>query len=81
MNKTIKTLALVAVAVLATTTLTACGDKQQTAETPSKDAAPYSGTGVASFTAPGWKAGDKTAWEQQLKARMQNSQNEYSKVN
>jgi hypothetical protein len=73
MNKTIKTLALVA--------LTACGDKQQTAETPSKDAAPYSGTGVASFTAPGWKAGDKTAWEQQLKARMQNSQNEYSKTN
>ena len=61
--------------------LTACADKQQTASTPSKDAAPYAGTGVASFTAPGLKAGDKTAWEQHLKARMQNSQNEYSKVN
>lgn len=61
--------------------LTACADKQQTAATPSKDAAPYAGTGVVSFTAPGWKAGDKTAWEQHLKARMQNSQNEYSKVN
>ncbi len=61
--------------------LVACGDRQQTAETPSKDAAPYAGTGVASFTASGWKAGDKTSWEQQLKARMQNSQNEYSKTN
>jgi hypothetical protein len=61
--------------------LTACADKEQTAKTPSKDAAPYAGTGVASFTASGWKAGDKVAWEQHLKARMQNSQNEYSKVN
>jgi hypothetical protein len=67
--------------LLSTAALVACGDKQQTAATPTKDAAPYSGTGVASFTAPGWKAGDKVAWEQQLKARMINSQNEYSKVN
>jgi hypothetical protein len=67
--------------LLATTALIACGDKQQTAATPSKDAAPYSGTGIAAFTAPGWKAGDKTGWEQHLKARMQNSQNDYSKTN
>ena len=67
--------------LLSTAALVACGDKQQTAATPTKDAAPYAGTGVASFTAPGWKAGDKVAWEQQLKARMQNTQNEYSKVN
>lgn len=68
-------------AMMATITLSACSDREQTAATQSKDAAPYAGTGVASFTAPGWKAGDKTAWEQQLKARMQNSQNEYNKVN
>lgn len=61
--------------------LTACGDKQQTAATPSKDSAPHTGTGVASFTQPGWKAGDKVGWEQQLKARMQNSQNDYSRMN
>ena len=67
--------------VIAAAALVACGDKQQTAATPSKDAVPYSGTGVASFTAPGWKAGDKVAWEQHLKARMQNSQNDYSKIN
>jgi membrane-bound lytic murein transglycosylase B len=36
---------------------------------------------VASFTAAGWKAGDKAGWEQHLKARMQNSQNDYTKVN
>ena len=71
----------IALIVMATAVLVACGDKQQTAATPTKDATPYSGTGVASFTAPGWKAGDKVAWEQQLKARMQNTQNEYSKVN
>ncbi len=67
--------------LLSTAALMACGDKQQTAATPTKDAAPYAGTGVAVFTTSGWKAGDKVAWEQQLKARMQNSQNEYSKTN
>jgi hypothetical protein len=70
-----------AVIIMAASALVACGDKQQTAATPTKDAAPYAGTGVASFTAPGWKAGDKAGWEQHLKARMQNSQNDYSKVN
>lgn len=74
-------LSMILLAMIATVTLSACADREQTAATPSKDAAPYSGTGVASFTAPGWKAGDKTAWEQQLKARMQNSQNDYSRMN
>jgi hypothetical protein len=71
----------IAFIVIATAALVACGDKQQTAASPSKDAAPYAGTGVAAFTATGWKAGDKAGWEQHLKARMQNSQNDYSKVN
>ncbi len=61
--------------------LTACGDKPQTLGTPKQDTAPYTGTGMTSFTASGWKPGDKTSWEQHLKARMQNSQNDYSKVN
>jgi hypothetical protein len=71
----------IALIITAAAALVACGDRQQTAATPTKDATPYSGTGVAAFTAPGWKAGDKAAWEQHLKARMQNSQNDYSKVN
>ena len=74
-------LSMLLLAMMAAMTLSACADREQTAATPSKDAAPYEGTGVATFTAPGWKAGDKTAWEQQLKTRMQNGQNEYNKVN
>jgi hypothetical protein len=72
-----KRIALVAVIAAA---LAACGDKPQTLGTPKQDAAPYTGTGSA-FTAPGWKPGDKTSWEQHLKARQQNSQNDYSKMN
>jgi hypothetical protein len=74
-------LSMILLAMIAAITLSACSDRQQTAATPSKDAVPYSGTGVAPFTAAGWKAGDKTAWEQHLKARMQNSQNDYSRMN
>ena len=44
------------------------------------DAPAYTGTG-STFSAPGWKAGDKTGWEQHLKARQQSSQNDYSKMN
>lgn len=81
MKQSIKTFGVLAVTTLLATALVACGDKQQIAATPSIDTTPYSGTGVTSFTAPGWKAGDKTSWEQQLKARMQNSQNDYSRMN
>jgi len=60
--------------------LTACGEKPQALGLPKSDAPAYAGTG-STFSAPGWKAGDKTAWEQHLKARQQNSQNDYSKMN
>jgi len=60
--------------------LTACGEKPQALGLPKSDAPAYAGTG-STFSAPGWKAGDKTAWEQHLKARQQNGQNDYSKVN
>ncbi len=67
---------LAAVAVLA-----ACGDKPQVLTSSRTDAAAYTGsTTGAAFTAPGWKAGDKTAWEQQLKARQLNGQNDYSRI-
>jgi len=43
------------------------------------------GTGLATAIEwklpPGWKAGDKTSWEQHLKTRAQQGQNEYTKVN
>jgi hypothetical protein len=72
---------LIALSLTALVGLSACGEKPQTLGTPKQDAAPFSGTGVAAFTDAGWKSGDKTSWEQHLKARMQNSQNDYSKAN
>jgi major membrane immunogen (membrane-anchored lipoprotein) len=59
--------------------LAACGEKPQSAGGAKQDAAPYSGTGSA-FVEKGWKAGDKVSWEQQLKARTQSGQNDYSKA-
>ncbi len=71
-----KAMMLMAVAAL----LAACGDKPQTAGGAKQDAAPYTGTGK-SYVDPGWKQGDKTSWESHLKARGQNGQNEYNRVN
>ncbi|MDI1274140.1 hypothetical protein [Polaromonas sp.] len=69
-------LALLTVAVIG---LAACGEKPQTAAGVKSDTAAFQGTNNA-FNAPGWKAGDKTAWEQQLKTRAQAGQNEYNRV-
>lgn len=69
-------LALLTAAALA---LAACSDKPQTAGGVKSDTAAYQGTSNP-FNAPGWKAGDKTAWEQQLKTRAQAGQNEYNRV-
>ncbi len=70
---------LVLISVLALTGLAACGEKVQTGGGVKSDVAAYQGADN-SFVNPGWKAGDKTSWEQGLKARAQNSQNEYSKM-
>lgn len=59
--------------------LAACGDKPQSASGTKSDALVYQGA-QAAYNAPGWKAGDKTSWEQQLKARTQSGQNEYNRV-
>ena len=61
--------------------LSACGESPQVLATSRSDAPAHTGvtTGPA-FTAPGWKTGDKAAWEQQLKARQMNSQNDYSRM-
>jgi len=69
-------LAFLTAAVMA---LAACGDKPQSAGGVKSDTAAFQGTSNA-FNAPGWKAGDKTAWEQQLKTRAQAGQNEYNRV-
>ena len=59
--------------------LAACGDRPQSAGGVKGDVAAYQGVDNK-FAAPGWKAGDKTSWEQALKARTQNTQNEYTRT-
>jgi major membrane immunogen (membrane-anchored lipoprotein) len=59
--------------------LSACSDKPQSAGGVKSDVAPYQGVDNK-FAAPGWKAGDKTSWEQALRARTQNTQNEYTRT-
>ncbi len=62
--------------------LTACMEKPQTLGTKT-DAPPFTGTGnaPAAFVNSGWKAGDKTSWEQALRVRAQAGQNDYAKTN
>jgi hypothetical protein len=69
-------LALAALAVMA---LVACGERPQTASGGKSDVGAFKGADNQ-FVVPGWNAGDKTSWEQGLKARAQNTQNEYSKT-
>ena len=74
-----KRIVITLTAVLTLAGLSACTEKPQTGGGVTHDAAPYAGTG-SNFTQPGWKAGDKASWEQQLKARQQYSQNEYTRT-
>ena len=61
--------------------LSACAEREQTLGYHAKqDVQAYQGTGMP-FAAAGWKQGDKLSWEQQLKTRTQNGQNEYTRVN
>ena len=61
-------------------TLTACGDKAQTLSGTKHDGAAFEGT-TNPYSASGWKAGDQKSWEQQLRARGQYGQNEYTRIN
>lgn len=58
--------------------LGACGEKPQTAGTQVSDQPAWKGA-QASFTTPGWEAGDRAAWEAQMKQRNQN-QNDYMRM-
>lgn len=60
--------------------LSACGERVQTGAAGKQDVEAFNGTGKA-FVETGWKPGDKASWESHLKARGQNSQNEYSRTN
>jgi hypothetical protein len=64
--------------VLSVAALTACGEKAQTLGT-KNDATAFSGA-TNNFVASGWTAGDKTSWEQHLRARGQYGMNDYSRA-
>lgn len=72
------TVRFVAIAVAATL-LAACAEKPQTAGTRKADTPAYQGA-ADGYVAPGWKAGDAASWEQQMKTRAQQGQNEYSRA-
>ena len=83
------TVSRTALLLAAAALLAACGGKPQTnAQGVKHDATPWSGTsngtqrdgGGTVFTAPGWKVGDKASWQEHLKTRNQNGQNEYNRV-
>lgn len=70
----------VAAALTAALALAGCGEKKQTMTGAGKksDPAPWVASSSANpaYTAPGWKAGDKAAWEEQMRQRNQ-AQNDY----
>jgi hypothetical protein len=58
-----------------------CAEREQTSSGIKSDAAPFNGTSKQPpFMAAGWKQGDRAAWEQQLKVRTVNGQNDYVKA-
>ena len=69
---------LTVLALAGTVGLSACGEKPQTLGT-KNDATAFSGVTNA-FAAPGWQAGDKNSWEQQLRARGQYGMNDHTRA-
>jgi uncharacterized lipoprotein YehR (DUF1307 family) len=80
MRGTMALLMATAVAV----SMAGCGEKAQTLDAGSarkSDAKGWEGVTVGTeYSANGYKAGDKTAWETQLKSRTERGQNEYSHI-
>ena len=72
-----RTLAVAAAGLVLVTSRAACGEKPQVAGSSVKGQPAYLGTGVGPYTQAGWKAGDATSWEEQMRTRTQTGQNEY----
>ncbi len=69
-----------AIGVASLALLSACGEKPQTLGGAKQDAAPYTGERT-SFSDAQWKQRDRAAWESHLKARAQQGQNDYNRMN
>jgi hypothetical protein len=73
-----RTFVVAAAGLVLITGLAACGEKPQVAGSTVKGQQPaYVGTGVGPYTDAGWKAGDATSWDEQMRTRTQSGQNEY----
>jgi hypothetical protein len=76
--------ARIAIAMWAAVTLLGCGQKpgaEGAGAAKKFDAKAWEGpTNNATYGAEGFKAGDKTAWEAQLKTRTERGQNEYTRT-
>jgi hypothetical protein len=59
--------------------LAACGEKPQAVTGKKTGPAAYTGTGNG-YQAGGWKAGDATSWNEQMRTRAQYGQNDYSRT-
>ena len=71
--------ALVVGCVCLACSLTAC-EKQSESRVRKSDVPAWQGSsGPSAYTANGWKAGDETSWDQQMRSRAQ-GQNEYSRA-
>ena len=66
--------------LIAAAALAACTEKPQTLQSGVRPDTPAFQGPTSVFTVGGWKPGDRTSWDQELKTRTQ-FQNEYSKVN
>ncbi len=69
------------VLITAVAALAACTEQTQTIDSGKQPDSPAFQGAALPFAAPGWKQGDKVSWEQHLKTRTQNGQNDYAKVN
>lgn len=69
----------VAVALAAVLALAACAEKEQVAGQHKPEGKAWQ-TGNEAFVAKGFKAGDEASWNEQLRRRTQDGQNEYSRA-
>lgn len=60
--------------------LAACGEKVAGAAKKADVPAFQGSTGQAAYSASGWKSGDASAWDLQLRTRTTQGQNEYARI-
>lgn len=72
----IKTALILTLGALA---LAGCAERDQTADGIESDGQLFQGTNRP-YVAGGWKPGDRNSWEQHLKVRTVQGQNDYAKV-